>query len=80
MTMTKEQEEIQKMIEDLLRVATRNKIVVAGFAFSGEPPYVSNFGNCSDSHSLKLYETLVGICEGKRKAGKAILLTVGEVH
>lgn len=78
--MTKDQELVQKAVEDLLRLATRYKIVVCGFAFAGDPPMVVNFGNCSDAHTLELYERLVQICEEKRASGQAISSVVSEVH
>jgi len=78
--MTKEQELVQLAVEDLLRLATRHKVVVCGFAFAGDPPMVVNFGNCSDAHTLKLYETLVNMCEEKRAKGQAISSVVSEVH
>ncbi len=78
--MTKEQEAVQAAVEDLLRLATRHKVVVCGFAFAGDPPLIVNFGNCSDSHTIKLYETLVTMCEEKRKSGQFISSTVSEVH
>ena len=78
--MKDEQKLIQKAVEELLRLATRHKVVVCGFAFAGEPPFIVNFGNCSDAHSLKLYESLVKTCDEKRAAGLAISSTVSEVH
>ncbi len=78
--MTNEQQVVQTAVEELLRLATRHKVVICGFAFAGDPPFIVNFGNCSDAHTLKLYETLVEMCEEKRKAGKAISSIVSEVH
>lgn len=78
--MTKDQELVQKAVEDLLRLAARHKIVVCGFAFAGDPPMIVNFGNCSDAHTLELYERLVHICEEKRASGQAVSSIVGEVH
>jgi hypothetical protein len=78
--MTQDQQLIQGMIENLIRTASRHKIVIAGFAFSVEPPMVINFGNCSDAGELRLYERLVSMCQEKREKGEAISTTVGEVN
>ena len=78
--MTDAQQKVQKAIEDLLRLATRHKIVVCGFAFGSEPPMITNFGNCADAHSPSLYERLTKMCEERRAAGQAEKITVGEVN
>lgn len=78
--MTKDEQLIQKAVEDLLRLATRHKIVVCGFAFAGDPPMIVNFGNCSDAHKIELYEKLVEMCDEKRKQGQAISSVVTEVN
>ena len=77
--MTDEQKVVQKAIEDLLRLAGRSKVAVCGFAFAAEPPMIVNFGNCTDAHDLKLYSTLVKMCEEKRKHGEAEQTVVGDV-
>jgi hypothetical protein len=78
--MSKEQEEIQAHIEALMRLASRYKVVVCGFAFAAEPAMIVNFGNCNDAGELKLYEKLTSMCNEKRLAGQAKKITVGEVN
>ena len=77
--MTPEQE-VQHLIEALIRTAQRHKITVVGFAFSMEHPMIVNFGNCNDAHKIELYERLVEICDAKRSKGQAIKTTIGEVN
>lgn len=74
------QQEVLQAIENLMRVATRHKVVVCGFAFGAEPPLLSNFGNCTDAGDIRLYTRLVLMCEEKRAKGQAQNLTVGEVN
>lgn len=79
--MTPEQQLVHTAVEELLRLANRYKIVVCGFAFSGEPEaMVVNFGNCTDAHKLSLYEALVKLCDDKRAKGQATNSTVSEIH
>lgn len=79
--MTPEQQLIHTAIEEILRLATRYKVVVCGFAFAGDPePMVVNFGNCTDAHKLELYEALVKMCDDKRATGHVTHSTVSEVH
>ncbi len=78
--MTKEQQQLQKMIEDVLRFAKRNKVIVAGFAFSVNNPFVINFGNCTDAGDLRLYEKLVEMCDEKRNSGQSISSIVEEIN
>jgi hypothetical protein len=77
--MSKAYEDVQLAIENLIRVATRHKAIVVGFAFSSEP-FIMNFGNCKDAHELKLYERLVELCEEKRKKGQSVSHSVGEIN
>jgi DNA-binding ferritin-like protein (Dps family) len=72
-------EEVQLALENLIRVASRHKAFVAGFAFSAEP-FLISFGNCSDVHEIKLYERLVELCEEKRKKGQSVRHIVGEIN
>lgn len=78
--MSNGQETIQLMIEELLRVANRHKIVIAGFAIAAEPAMVVNFGNCTDCHKYELYEQLCALAEGQREKGLAKKTTVSEVN
>jgi hypothetical protein len=79
--MTNEQQIVQAAVEALLRVASRYKVVVCGFAFAGDPePMIVNFGNCNDAHKLALYEKLVEMCEEKRASGQAISAPVREIN
>ena len=74
------QEKIQNEIENLLRLASRHKVAVAGFAFAADPPMIVNFGNCTDAHTLRLYEMLVKMCEDRRAKGDVKETIVGEVN
>lgn len=78
--MTDKQQEVQLAVEHLMRTANRNGIAVCGFIFAAFPPMLTNFGNCSDAHTLRLYEVLVRMCEEKRKAGKVENILVEEVN
>ena len=78
--MTKEQQEVQTAIEKLLILAARYKIYIAGFAFADEPLMISNFGNCNDCSELKLYETLVKVCDRKRARGEVNKINVSETN
>ena len=78
--MTKEQQEVQNLIENLLRVATRYHIYIAGFAFADNPLMISNFGNTNDCSDLKLYEELVKICDRKRTRGEVNKINVSETN
>jgi len=79
--MTKEQQLVHTAVEELLRLANRHKVVICGFAFAGDPePMVVNFGNCSDSHKIELYEALVKLCDEKRRTGQVSYSTVSEVN
>jgi hypothetical protein len=60
-------------LHNLLHVASKEKVFVAGFAFSEGPIAITNFGNCTDSADLELYRLLCQICEEKRKAGLTIV-------
>jgi hypothetical protein len=76
---SKEQQEVQNLIENLIRVAKRNNVVIAGFAFGINPPMISNFGNCNDAGDIKLYELLTKTCNEKRARGEAVSTIVKEV-
>lgn len=78
--MTESEQIVQAEIDILLRLAKRHNIVICGFAFSDEPPMLTNFGNRGDAGSLPLYERLVKICEKKQAAGEIECLSVGEVN
>lgn len=78
--MTDAQKLVQAEIENLLRIAKRNNVVVCGFAFAAEPPMITNFGNCADAGKLEIYETLVKTCEAKRAKGQAESIFVGEIN
>jgi len=73
-------EEVNYLIQELLRVANRHKIAVAGFAISVDPILITNFGNCTDCHDIKLYEQLCELCEQQRQRGNARKITVDEVN
>lgn len=64
--------EIRSTIEDLVRLAERHKVTVCGFAFGSEPPFMMNFGNCSDYGDIELYTELCSIAEDKRRKGLSV--------
>lgn len=78
--MSDAQKLIQGMIEELLRVANRHKVVIAGFALSSDPLMIINFGNCTDSHDIKLYEKLCELAQEQRDAGHVQKTIVSEVN
>lgn len=80
-TPTKEQQEVMNLLENLIRVAYRNKIIVAGFAFGITSPMLVNFGNCSDCGDIRLYEKLIGLRNKELEHGGEITKTlVDEVN
>jgi hypothetical protein len=79
--LTIEQKEVQALIENLIRVASRNKVIVAGFAFAAEPsPMIFNFGNCGDAGDIRLYELLIKTFDVKRAQGGVTINPVTEVN
>lgn len=80
-TPTKEQQEVMNLLENVIRVARRNNIIVAGFAFALEPAMLVNFGNCSDCGDIRLYEKFVSLRNEQLKHGGQIAKTmVDEVN
>lgn len=65
-------ESVQTALEYLITVAQQNDVVVAGFAFSANPPRVTNFANCKDGGDLRLFVTLCEFSDKQRKAGHVI--------
>ena len=65
------QREVITILENLIRVAKRNDITIAGFAFSAEHLMFINFGNCSDMGDLRLYETLLEFRNKQIEKGNA---------
>lgn len=78
--LTEGQLEIKAALENVIRLASRHDIHIAGFTFSAEPPLIINFGNVSDMGDIKLYEKLVEMANRQREYGNAINSPVGEVH
>ena len=72
--------EVRTAIEDLVRLAAKHKMVVAGFAFGADPPCMTNFGNCSDAGDIELYAELCSIAEDKRRRGLARTINPGMVQ
>lgn len=72
--------EVRQSIEDLIRLATKHKMIVAGFAFGSEPPCMTNFGNCSDMGDIELYAELCSIADGKRRQGLSINNPIGRIQ
>jgi hypothetical protein len=74
-------EQVRTAIENLLRVAKRNGVIIAGFAFGAKDGtrQITNFGNCTDCHKLSLYELLCKECEEKRAKGLVIITMVEEI-
>jgi len=60
----------------LLQTAAKDNVTIAGFAFSENPPSVTNFGNCTDCGEIKLYELLCEMAADKRRAGQVLTETV----
>ena len=63
-------DDVKFAIEHLLVTAKKQKILIAGFAFSSEPPMIMNFGNCSDCGEAHVFARLCAISSEKIKAGK----------
>jgi hypothetical protein len=79
-TPSKGQQEVMNAISDLIRLATRHKIAIAGFAFAVEPPMISQFANTKDARNLVLYETLLKMCNAKIEKGEVDTCIVEEVN
>lgn len=77
-TPTKEQQEVMNLLENVIRVARRNNIYVAGFAFSADSPMLVNFGNCSDCGDLKLFEKLISLRNKELERSGQITQTIVE--
>lgn len=72
---------IQDAVANLLRVARRHKVLVAGFAFRFDTEAVCiNFGTCTDANEPELYKLLCEFAERQRAAGRSQEINVGEVQ
>jgi hypothetical protein len=79
--MTDAHKEVQAAVNYLLQIANKHKIAAVGFCFAAEPePLLINFGNTTDCHEGRLYQTLVDLCETQRAAGKVITQRVDEIQ
>ena len=72
--------EVQTAAENLLRVANRHKVIVAGYLFGLTPPFVVNVGNCVDSGELRLYQMLCEMHEKSKVASAVVHIPVTEVQ
>lgn len=63
-------EDLKLAINTLLEVANKNRTLIAGFAFRAQGKdgtFVCNFGNCTDSKEIAVFEQLCEIvAEGER--------------
>ena len=66
-------EEVKLALYHLLQVASKYNTIVAGFAFMGEPPAITSFGNCVDHADIKLYQGLCDMYEEKKRAGLVLV-------
>lgn len=62
-------EQTKQALYYLIQTAQKEGVTIAGFAFSENPPSITNFGNCTDCGEIKLYEKLCEMAEDKRRAG-----------
>lgn len=69
-------EQTKLALNYLIQTAASEGVTVAGFAFKVDPPVLINFGNCTDSGDLKLYESLCGLASEKKASGQVISETV----
>jgi hypothetical protein len=68
-------------LEHLIRVATQDKVIVAGFAFSvGDAFFLLNFGNCTDHGDVRLYEELCRMKDEGVRTNKIVVLPVGKIN
>jgi hypothetical protein len=67
--MTKMPEATQLALEHLIRTASEDKVLIAGFAFGEEPVFIAAFGNCTDHAKIELYELLCQAVSDKKKLG-----------
>jgi hypothetical protein len=72
-------EATQLALEHLIRTATRDGLMVAGFAFTHEPATFAAFGNCNDHADIKLFEVLCGFVRAQREKGLVDRQNVSEV-
>lgn len=63
-------EQTKLALNYLIQTAASEGVTIAGFAFRVTPPCLINFGNCSDSGDLKLYESLCGLASEKKASEK----------
>ena len=66
-------EEVRLALYHLLQVASKNKVIVTGFTFTGDPPAITSFGNCTDHADIKLYQGLCDMYEEKKRAGLVLI-------
>lgn len=66
-------EQVDMAIKHLLTVALAEGVLVAGFAFRGEPnSAMTNFGNCTDHSDIKLFEALCAKVQEKKALGMVL--------
>jgi hypothetical protein len=70
----------QAALEHLLRMASEEKVTVAGFAFCKEPICILNFGNCPDADDIQLFRMLCAVVDGQKQKGQAITQFIGRVQ
>jgi hypothetical protein len=78
--MTEGEIEFANALDHVVRLATRNKIVIAGFAVGSEHPFLSAFSNTRDSLDKNLYIKFIEIVKEKKRAGHFVAVTVDEVN
>jgi hypothetical protein len=74
------QKEVLEAVNNLVRIACRNKIVVAGFTFGVVPAFVSSFGNTSDNLDPRMYKALLEMVKKKKEKGDAISMPIREIN
>lgn len=79
---TKEQQEVINLLENLIRVASRNKVHIIGFAYSqGDPQLLVSISNGADPTDIRLYEQLIKLRKREvDRGGKIEENLVGEVN
>jgi hypothetical protein len=74
-------DEVRAALENLIQVAQKHKVKIAGFAMRYEiSPFILNFGNVSDMGKLALYELLCEMADDKKAKGLAQHLRIGMVQ
>lgn len=65
-------EATRQALHYLLQTAAADGVIIAGFAFRGEPACIISFGNCPDHADFKLYELLCRMSEEKKAQGLVV--------